>query len=549
MNPNSDMRSYLTKILVSPHPFILILLFILASPTTLYAQESSKRGKGTFHEVQQNSQFLSTNNTGQRVACVDGMAGGFPCQNADLLSFLTIQDLLGGLDVSASATNDIWGWTDPLTGIEYALVGMNGGTSFVDIRDPLNPVVIGFLPTQSRSSLWRDIKVYAGHAYIVADNASLHGMQVFDLSQLRDVSEPPVQFEHTALYEEFGSAHNIAINEDTGYAYVVGAGSSGTTCGGALHMINIQEPAQPEFAGCFADTETGFARTGYTHDVQCVIYEGPDLDYQGREICFGSNETAFSIADVTEKSSPQRITSVSYPRVAYTHQGWLTEDQRYFFMGDELDETSFSSPRTIVWDILDLDDPVVATTFEGNAVAIDHNQYIVGDYLYQSNYTSGLRVLDIRNPLSPNEVAFFDVLPNNEQASFNGSWSNYPFFESGSVIATSMGEGLFIIDPFTSDSVAREELPAENVTLGAAFPNPFQDMTTLILPSLQSTQRVDVAVYDMAGRKVGVLFQGTVVAGSAQSIEFSSFNLPAGQYVIRAQGDSFSDTQVVTIVR
>jgi choice-of-anchor B domain-containing protein len=80
--------------------------------------------------------------------------------------------------------SDIWGWTDPLTGKEYALVGQTTGTAFVDISDPVNPIFKGTLNTATTSSLWRDIKVYKNHAYIVAESTD-HGIQVFDLTQLR----------------------------------------------------------------------------------------------------------------------------------------------------------------------------------------------------------------------------------------------------------------------------------------------------------------------------------------------------------------------------
>ncbi len=43
--------------------------------------------------------------------------------------------------------NDIWGWADPMTGREYALMGMTDGTAFVDVTDPDNPAVLGKLPT------------------------------------------------------------------------------------------------------------------------------------------------------------------------------------------------------------------------------------------------------------------------------------------------------------------------------------------------------------------------------------------------------------------
>ena len=129
-------------------------------------------------------------------------------------------------------------------------------------------------------------------------------MQVFDLTRLREVTDLPGEFEPDALYERVASVHNLAINEDTGIAYAVGSNSGGDTCGGGLHMIDINEPMDPVFVGCFQDRTTGRAGTGYTHDAMCIIYQGPDTEHAGKEICFGSNETALSIADCDRQGEP-----------------------------------------------------------------------------------------------------------------------------------------------------------------------------------------------------------------------------------------------------
>ena len=182
------------------------------------------------------------------------------------------------------------------------------------------------------------MKVYDNHVYVVADNAREHGLQVLDLAEIRGFNEEPILFEETAFYDNVSSAHNIVINEKSGFAYIVGSNGGGETCGGGLHMVNLQDPVNPEFAGCFADPTTGRSGTGYTHDAQCVIYDGPDKEHIGSEICIGSNETAISIADVSDKENPRSLSTASYPFHAYIHQGWLTQDHRYFFLNDELDE-------------------------------------------------------------------------------------------------------------------------------------------------------------------------------------------------------------------
>jgi choice-of-anchor B domain-containing protein len=228
----------------------------------------------------------------------------------------------------------------------------------------------------------------------------------------------------------------------------VGSSSGGETCGGALHMIDIKDPKHPAFAGCFADLATGNQRTGYTHDAQCVRYEGPDEAYRGHNICFNASENAIGIADVTDPSKPKAVSRVSYPNVSYAHQGWLTDDHRYLYVNDEGDESAglVEGTRTLIFDVSDLDDPVYVGAHVADTKAIDHNLYVVGNLMYESNYSSGLRILDISDRLNPKEVGFFDTRPvGGDTPEFTGSWSNYPFFKSGTVVVTSIDEGLFLL--------------------------------------------------------------------------------------------------------
>ncbi len=371
--------------------------------------------------------------------CVSGMAGSYPCSNIDLGAFLPNATIGGG---NASS---IWGWTDPLTGKEYALMGRTNGTAFVDITNPASPIYLGNLPTATSNSSWRELKAFGTVAYIIADSAGAHGMQVFDLTQLRNVASPPATFS-APRYTLFGSAHDITINPDTGYLYVTGISTGGANaCSGSLHMIDVSNPGSPTFAGC--------AGSAYTHDTTCVVYHGPDAQHRGKEICINSNGNQSNggqvvVLDVTNKAAPAPISARSYAGAGYIHQGWLTEDHRYFYLDDELDETNFGhNTKTHVWDMIDLDNPVLVHTYTGPTAAIDHNQFIVGNRSYQANYRAGLRILDISNPLAPFESAYFDTYPTNNNGNFNGAWGNYPFFDSGTVIVSSIGEGLFVLLP------------------------------------------------------------------------------------------------------
>ena len=364
--------------------------------------------------------------------CTDGMAGPYPCRDIDLQAFLTHADIGGGNG------NDLWGWTDPVTGREYVLVGRTSGTAFVDISTPSRPVYMGNLPTRATNSTWRGIKAFADHAFIVSE-ALNHGMQVFDLTRLRGVTSAPVTFTETAHYAGFGSSHTLAINTHTGFAYAAGT----RTCEGGLHVIDIRTPSSPRAAGCFS-------LDGYTHETQCVIYAGPDSRYRGREICFNSNEDTLTIVDVSDKHEQVQLSRTGYGGSAYTHQGWLTEDQRFFLVNDEGDERAFGHPtRTWIWDVSNLDAPAIVSRYDGLTSSIDHNLYIRGHLVYESNYRSGLRVIDASDVASGvlREVGFFDIYPSDDLPAFNGAWTAYPFFASGSVAVNGIEQGLFVVSP------------------------------------------------------------------------------------------------------
>ncbi len=358
---------------------------------------------------------------------------------------------LGASGIKAKKGNDIWGWTDPSTNREYAIMGLDSKTSFVDVTDPYNPVHLGDLKTRTTSSTWRDIKVYKNHAFIVSE-AFKHGMQVFDLTKLRLLNGSKVmKLDADVEYLRFGNAHNIAINEDTGFAYAVGS----STCDGGLHIINIQNPINPQFVTCVGRGIYEVPRrpkdgAAYTHDVQCVVYKGPDSRYLGREICVASNEDTVNVVDVTDKSKPYQISVSSYGGVAYTHQGWLTEDQRYFLLGDELDEQKHGvNTKTYIWDFSDLENIKHFATYTAPTKAIDHNMYVKGDYLYQANYTAGLRILSLKDIDQGilTEVGYMNTMPDKDEAIFEGVWSTYPYFESGVVITSGIDTILYIAKP------------------------------------------------------------------------------------------------------
>ncbi len=462
----------------------------LLAATALLALHAQVAAQTTPHpasrELPSSSKFAQTDSwlsshTGGKIACTGGRAASYPCKGIDLLSRLSMSDY-GGWFV-----NDVWGWTDPETGREYALAGRSDAVAFVDVTDQLNPVYVGELLSHSGEvSYWRDMKVYRDHMFVVVDGTGANGMQVFDLTRLRSFRGTPIRFSETAHYDGVTRSHNVAINEASGFAYIVGAAS--VVCPFGLHMVDIRSPQEPTYAGCFRDQATGRSGGGYTHDAQCTMYRGPDAEHAGKEICFGSNETALSVADVTDKRNPVALSRADYPNVTYSHQGWLTEDHRYFIMNDELDEYGGLEPltRMLIWDVVDLDDPVLLTEYIGPTPSIDHNLYVKGSKVYAANYTSGLRIIDIASIEAPHEVAFFDTHTQNDHVNFDGAWTAFPYFESGIIVVNSYHHGLFVLaepghEVYSGAALRQTEYPALVALFRATGGNDWSDRSNWAL--------------------------------------------------------------------
>ncbi|OAQ80546.1 transcriptional regulator [Purpureocillium lilacinum] len=410
--------------------------------------------------------------------CQGGKAGEYSCKNVDLLGHLT-HETMGS---QTRAGNDIWGWTHT-DGREFAIVGQTDGVAFIEVLKNGTLRYLGRLPTQTGNAIWRDIKVLNNHAYIVAD-AYGHGLQVFNLTKLLAVGSEPKTFSKlldlAAWYVGFGSAHNVVVNAESQTVFVVGAGKDGldgackglagaassnanSSSNGGLIMLDARDPAKPKLTGCAG-------QDGYVHDALAVTYQGADTRYHGREIVFGCNEDTLTIYDVTDRAAPLILSKTTYDGFngtgAYTHQAWPVDGPSltHLLLDDELDEehrahqpggNGDAHTTTYVFDVRDLTAPRWTGRYKAPVKSVDHNQYVRDGLSYMANYGSGLRVVDVSGVVadpsgrSMREVAHFDCFPDDDaeggKPEFNGAWTAYPFFASGTVLLNCIERGVFAL--------------------------------------------------------------------------------------------------------
>lgn len=314
--------------------------------------------------------------------------------------------------------NDIWGYTAP-DGTEYALVGMITGVSVVSLANPAEPVEVHFVP--GVSSTWRDIKTFAGYAYII--NEQSNGLQVIDLTGLPETID---FYDWTPTIERVGTlstCHNIYIDED-GYAYLAGCNVNG----GGLFIADVfTTPGTPQFVSVGSPE--------YSHD----IYVRDNIAYSS-EI----NRGIFSMYDVTDKEAIVRLGGAETD-FTFTHNVWVSDDGNTLFTTDEranapVGAYDISDPQ----DIRKLDQFRPQATI--NTGVIPHNAHVIDDYVVVSYYTDGCVVIDGSRPHNLVEVGNYDTYTD-PGTGFEGAWGAYPFLPSGLVLISDRSNGLFVVQP------------------------------------------------------------------------------------------------------
>ena len=194
-----------------------------------------------------------------------GVAGGFDAKNITLLSWLPLAELPGGNSTFAA---DCWGYTSP-SGREYAIIGIERGTAFVEVTDPVNPVITGFVA--GSTSLWHDVTVIGDYAYACSDQSG-PGVQIIDL---RQIDSGIVKFVKNWAPNGLSTIHTIISNPETKHLFL----NSSNIANGGLICVDATDPENLVLKGAWTDQ--------YMHEAQAQSYtEGP---YAGKEIASGDH--------------------------------------------------------------------------------------------------------------------------------------------------------------------------------------------------------------------------------------------------------------------
>lgn len=414
----------------------------------------------------------------------------------------------------------IWGYVAP-NGREYAILGCPTGTAFIDITDSANIREVDYVTGPNNN--WREMKTYSHYAYVVSE-ANNSRLQIIDLQYLPD----SVSLVKTWFYTGYSRTHSIS--QSGHYLYLNGGNA---TANGGITILDVIDPENPVKLGQWTNQ--------YVHDCRVVN----DTIYAAN-----INDGEVSIISATNKNSPSTVRTFSNLPGSGPHNTALSDDGKRLFVTDEIGTAPY---RLKVWNIEDLNNITYVTAWQPTGIAnsIVHNIETYGNIAIVAHYSAGIRILNISNPDVPQEIAWYDTYPSNNNESYNGCWGIY-LFPSGKIAASDRQTGFYCIksnSPLTGISGNISASVPDNFKLGQNYPNPFNPSTKINF-SIPEYSKASLKVYDIKGREVAQLFNDTRDAGNYEvSFEADRYGLSSGVYFYSLTTQNFSETKKMTVLK
>ncbi len=431
--------------------------------------------------------------------------------------------LLAQKDEHGNGYSACWGYAGS-NGREYAILGCNTGTAFIDITDTSNIHEVDFVT--GVTSGWREMKVFSSYAYVVSEGANSR-LQVIALQYLPD------SVSLVATYSYTGYDHTHSISQTGPYLFLNGGNNTvgGSNMGGVT-ILDITNPTSPVKRGSWSNQYVHDCRIVNDTIYACNIYDPPGT---------------ISVINAINKDALVTVNSWVNSPNQFPHNCALPNDRRYIYTTDE---TSTPNGKLKVWDKSNLSNVTLVTTWMPTNIttAIVHNVEIYGNLAVIAHYRAGIRILDITNPVAPHEIAWYDTFPSSNSNSFSGCWGVFMFPSSGKIIGSDISGGLFVIKVGQSlvGITNNQETPSA-YSLNQNYPNPFNPSTTIEY-SIPKGSFVSIRVFDVLGKQVGLVADEYKPAGS-YSVSYDAGRLASGIYYYSLVTDGFKETKKMILLK
>ncbi len=403
--------------------------------------------------------------------------------------------------------NSVWGWKNTTQNKEYAILGSSGGTFFIDVSNPSNPVKCDFVPGRRGNCIWREYKTYSHYAYLVSDDSPPNSLQIVDLNYLPDSVH--VVYDSDQL---FRTSHTVFVDGSRLYC------GYNRTLNATYSMAVYDLAANPESPVLLRTLNQDDPNINLVHDMfvrNDTVYAS--CGYQGLYVYKFTGTNFVSLGSLT-----------NYPSSGYNHSSTLFPGSTKMVFCDEV-------PTGLPAKVVDVANPSnigTPITFESSPTATPHNPYMMAnDKVVIAYYQDGLQIFDVSNVNAVTQTGFYDTNPNDcptcPNPSYSGCWGAYVDLPSGIILASDMQNGLFILNADSALGILNATLETNEF---AIYPNPVQDKLTFQFKEV-SIKNAQIQIYNLGGKLI--LDQVLNAATSNEKVVLETENLNPGLYFLR----------------
>ncbi|NRA95159.1 MAG: hypothetical protein HRU14_03015 [Planctomycetes bacterium] len=394
--------------------------------------------------------------------------------------------LVSSLPYPTGSCADVWADGD------LAFLARRGeGFDVIDVSDPSNPAVL----FSGRNDLFiQDIQSVGDKLYCANASGNGQGLVIFDISN-------PASPTEIGSHSSFNLLTSYSLAAEGNHAYVASQFSN------LVVVLDVSTPAAPVEVTTFGS--------------QSPISQIRDVTVVGTKLYVSWLSGGFEIHDITNPANPTLEIAHSTPTSLF-HNCWPLDGGTHVATTDEV-----SGGYLRVWDISNPANILQVSQWRAHGVAVMHNLFVVGTLGFITNYTEGLRIIDLSNPLNPEEAGFYDTFPMVNPFQF-GAWGVYPGRDE--IYVADFNTGFYVIDfkPATATlSAASTSLNWGDtimLTLEADA-----GATTIEMPGMADLSFTVVQLPHLQPAPLLQLF-GTVPAGASSGSLPQNFPLPAGNF-------------------
>lgn len=394
------------------------------------------------------------------------VSASFGTRAADAVVTLAPRDVrrpatvVGRLPRTLFTTEEVW--IHPNGEVAYLGTGSGGDRMYaVDITDPSAPVVTDSLVINTRRV--NDLMTTPdGRTLVFTREGASDRKNGIVIASLDDPRHPKVIAEFTEGME--AGVHSAFVYRQAPYGTHVFATNDGT---GAIHVINIDDPARPREVARWRTDRPDDGRTLHDVDVQdgmaYLSYwnDGLVILDVGNGIKGGTPANPHLVAQVKYDLNAlyRDVEATGGPGfIRGTHTAW--RHKNYVFIADEVFPASpvqgakdaaagRAYGRLQVVDVSDLTAPKIVAHYEPEFGGV-HNLWVAGDTLYMGAYNAGFRAFDISGELRGDLRAQGREIAHVHTADMDGSVKNTAMtwgvvVRDGLAYVNDMYNGLWIV--------------------------------------------------------------------------------------------------------